>query len=326
MKALKFDLEVPFWCSFGDFSSLNIKLSYPFPPLTTLFGLIQNSLGKPAPHVIEDKTFYDKILNDYIEDFNHLKFSVIIRDSGEKIEDFVNIHKGNRKDGYERDFGTKLNDFINSSNKTSHLKEYVEENFEDLKFNTIMTKIKTYQFFLFLSGEDFNENNKETFEEIYKVLEDSDCLIIAEEIKRFWNDRNIQYHYWRYWISTQIIRQRLINPYFSIYLLSDVDEGEFSIENIKSVLENPKRPLYLGESDDIVNILNMSIVDIEKNNSNDISSVLPDIYSNCELIKIPSNLKFDSDKEFYTLCSIPYGELEEEIECYSYNGENFVFL
>ena len=54
MEALKFDLEVPFWCSFGDFSTLNIKLSYPFPPLTTLFGLIQNSMGKLAIHSLNN--------------------------------------------------------------------------------------------------------------------------------------------------------------------------------------------------------------------------------------------------------------------------------
>ena len=326
MKALKFDLEIPFWCSFGDFSSLNIKLSYPFPPLTKLFGLIQNYLGKPAPHIFNEKSLYDSAIESYVENFNHLNFSIIIRDSGEKIEDFVNIHKGNRKDGYERDLGSKLDNFIKSSNETSHLKDFIEENCENLSFKTILNKIKTYQFFLFVSDEDFDNRNKETFEDIYKVLEDSNCLIIIDEIKQYWSNENIQYGYWRPWISTQIIRQRLINPYFSIYVLSDLDEGEFSIENMKMALENPKRPLYIGESDDVVNILNLSIVDIEENKSNKISSILPDIYSNCELIKIPSNLKFDTENEFYTLCSIPNGDLDQEVECYSYDGEYFVFL
>lgn len=326
MKALKFDLEVPFWCSFGDFSSLNIKLSYPFPPLTTLFGLIQNSLGKPAPHIINEKSHYNSTIENYVENFNHLSFSIIIREAGEKIEDFVNIHKGNRKDGYERDFGPKLNNYINSSDETSHLKDFIEENCENLSFNSILNKIKTYQFYLFVSDKEFDSRHEETFDEIYKILDDSNCLHIIDEVKRYWNNKNIQYGYWKPWLSTQIIRQRLINPYFSIYVLSDIDTGEFSLENIKKALEDPKRPLYIGESDDVVNILGISIVDIEENVSNNISSILPGIYSNCELIKIPSNLKFDTENEFYTLCSIPNGDLDQEVECYSYDGENFVFL
>ena len=74
MKALRFDLEVPFWCSFGDFSSLNIKLSYPCPPLPTLFGLIQNAMGKEAIHNIHNKNIQKKLINQYIKDFKSMVF------------------------------------------------------------------------------------------------------------------------------------------------------------------------------------------------------------------------------------------------------------
>ena len=39
----------------------------------------------------------------------------------------------------------------------------------------------------------------------------------------------------------------------------------------------------------------MSIVDINESSSSKISSVLPGLYSNCELVKVPTNLKFDED-------------------------------
>lgn len=371
MKALKFDLEVPFWCSFGDFSSLNIKLSYPFPPLTTLFGLIQNALGKPSIHTIENNK---DIINQYLEDFSHLKFSICIKESGDKIEDFVNIHKNSReneeyesilKDYLEEfienkqyknyikgelsylkkysffkfllfdDFGTDIFDEIISfwenidedinmlendndlrkryeKKLNQHLSNYIDNSPNRVELKKELKNLKKFSFFKYLLKTDFGEDvfNK-----------------IMEYWTSFFNKPHENYEINKTWLSTQIIRQRLIEPYFSIYILSDLEnDEEFSLKNIKKALEDPKRPLYIGESDDVVNILGMSIVNIEENISNNISSVLPDIYSNCELIKIPSHLKFDTENEFYTLCSIPNGDLDQEVECYSYDGENFVFL
>ena len=127
------------------------------------------------------------------------------------------------------------------------------------------------------------------------------------------------------WLSTQINRQRLINPIFSIYITSD-DDGEFSLENIKNSLNNPKRPLYLGESDDVVNILNLSIVNIDESVSSNISSILPNLYSNSQLVKIPYNLKFNNNEDNFLLCSIPNSKLDKPVDCFTYNGENFVFL
>ncbi|WP_298523155.1 CRISPR-associated protein Cas5 [uncultured Methanobrevibacter sp.] len=310
MEALRFDLEIPFWCSFGDYSSLNIKLSYPCPSLTTLFGLIQNALGFEALHNIPNKSLQNKLKKQYTEYFNNLKFSIIICNSGELIEDYVNIHKGSReKDKLEDALKKKLDGLI-----TNHPNE------EDIK--EIMKYIKKYSFYNFLLDDDNQEYN----EIYYKVVNYEESLInvIIGYWEGFSNPNNL-YDINKIWLSTQINRQRLIEPKYSIYILSD-DEGEFSLNNIKNALENPKRPLYLGESDDVVNILNISLVNIEKTNSARISSIIPGLYSNSDLIKLPTNLKFNTQKEIYTLCSVPKGELDTIIECYEYDGERFVFL
>lgn len=304
MEALKFDLEIPFWCSFSDFSSLNIKLSYPCPPISTIFGLIQNALGKISLHCIDNSKVSKKIEKQYITDFNNLKFAIIIKNSGELIEDYLNIHKGNRKDSYERDLENNLKQLIKDHPYEKEIKKNIK-------------KISKYSFFTKLN---LNENN-----EILDDIIEYDRFII-EFIKNYWNSPIIEFNYNKTWLSTQINKQRLINPYFSIYLISEDKTGEFSLENIKKYLINPKRPLYIGESDDIVIINNVSIVDIEKNVSSKVDSIVPGIHQNSNLIKLPINIKFDTSKDNFTLCSIPNGDLNSPIECYEYDGENFVFL
>lgn len=311
MKALKFDLEIPFWCSFGDFSSLNIKLSYPCPPIPTLFGLIQNALGKESVHNIRDNRIKKELIKEYLDDFNSLKFAIIINDSGELIEDYVNIHKGSReKEKHEEDFKKDLENFIKD-----------HENKREIK--SILNKIKKFSFYDFLKNGIDNGGYEGILKELIEYDEDLPDVILShwDKYEKTIDNFNIN----KIWLSTQINRQRLINPFFSIYLISN-DNDEFSLENIKNALLNPKRPLYIGESDDLVNILNISIIEIETNESSLISSVIPGVYQNCDLVKLPTNLKFNKEEEFFTLCSIPKGELNENVGCYEYCGVNFVFL
>lgn len=310
MKALKFDLNIPFWCSFSDFTSLNIKLSYPVPPLTTLFGMILNAMGKPAVHSINNKKYKKQFEIDLINSFNDLKFSIILRNSGELIEDFTNIHKGSRnnKSAYEKELKNILNDY--------------EEKFEK-NFNLLFK----HEFYLYvINGKNDNDN----FNKTLRFLEENDFDFILEIINKFWKQKtkgNLGYNLNKYWMNTQINRQKIVNPYFTIYITSDND-SEFSIENIYKVLHNPIRPLYLGESDDVVDIINMDIVEIMESKSSGIVSIIPRIYSNSDLFKLPVNLKYNLDEsmDYHLICSLPYGNIEEEIDCFTFNGENFVFL
>lgn len=310
MKALRFDLNIPFWCSFGDFTSLNIKLSYPVPPLSTLFGMILNAMGKPAIHSIHDKDYRKQFELELVNSFNDLQFSILLRNQGELIEDFTNIHKGSRfkKSPYENE----LKDI---------LKEYEE------KFESNFNLLSKHDFYLYNINNEI-DNNK--FNETLKFIEENNLSFILDMINEFWKDKTegmLGHNLNKYWMSTQINRQKIINPYFTIYLLSNND-SEFSIDNIYNMLNYPQRPLYLGESDDVVDILNINIVDITESRSSEISSIIPGIFSNSELFKLPIDLKYNLDESInhYLVCSLPKGNIDEEIDCFTFNGENFVFL
>lgn len=312
VEVLKFNLNIPFWCSFSDFSSLNMRLSYSFPPLTTIFGLIQNAMGKPALHCCSDNKIIKKTQSEYMDNFNNLKFSIIINDFGEKIEDFINIHKGSRE---LENFESSLKDYLVKLIDKSNI---INENQLPNKINDLK-KFKFYNDILLDS-----EKSKECLE-LYK---ENNCLLIIEEIKKFWfnNSKGINgYNLNKDWISTQIYKQKIINPNFTIFISSTDLNGEWSIQNIMKCLKNPKRPLYIGESDDMVDITNIEIVDVDKIISSNISSVLLGVYNNSELVKVPLNLKYAIDNS-NKICSIPKGNLDEQIDCYTYNGENFVFL
>ncbi|WP_305513803.1 hypothetical protein [Methanobrevibacter sp. V14] len=241
-----------------------------------------------------------------MKDFNKLKFSIIVKNSGELIEDYLNIHKGNRKDKFEGNLKEELSILIKNHHHENEIKNKIKE-------------ISKYSFFINLSNR--NDNNLNEIENMIRWYDAS----LINYIQDYWFDPIINFNYNKQWLNTQINKQRLINPYFSIYLISEDISGEFSLNNIKNSLINPKRPLYLGESDDIVNIINISIVEINENNSSKVISIVPGIYQCSDLIKLPINIKFDNSKESLTICSIPKGDLGESIKCYEYNDENFVF-
>lgn len=309
VEALRFNIDVPFWCSFSDFSSLNIKFSYPFPPVTTLFGMIQNAMGKPALHEIskEDK----KIVKfEYINQFNSLKFSIILNDPGNIVEDFTNIHKGNREiEAFQNSLGECIKNIF--KNESKEVKDTIKH-------------LKSYEFYSYLKSN--NEIKK--YDKVLKIIRSNNCVYIFDVIKRFWisNSNGLKvYNCHKNWISTQINHQKIINPKFTIYITSS--SNEYSIYNIKNALKNPVRLLYLGESDDVVDIHNIEIVDIVETKSSNISSVLLGIHQNSQLVNVPFKLKYDEKVDrTRNVCSIPNGEIENEIDSYMYDGENFVFL
>ena len=147
-----------------------MRLSYSFPPLTTIFGLIQNAMGKPALHCCSDNKIIKKTQSEYIDNFNNLKFSIIINDFGEKIEDFINIHKGSRE---LENFESSLKDYLVKLIDKSNI---INENQLPNKINDLK-KFKFYNDILLDS-----EKSKECLE-LYK---ENNCLLIIEEIKKFW--------------------------------------------------------------------------------------------------------------------------------------------
>lgn len=328
MKVIRTDLEVPFWCSFSEYGTVNIRPTYPFPPPTTLFGLIQNALQKPALHDL-NKEEKKLIAPQYVESYSKLNFAIIIKENGKKIDDYLNIHKGSRE----------LEKFESS------LKEELEKKLDKLDLpedgkkliNKELNKLKSKKFMENLSEINKNKKVPEKDEKqtlgLLKLIKEFEADELITFIQEFWksSEKGINgYNLNKKWINTQINRQRLITPKYTIYIYSTDQNGEYSLDNIYHHLINPKRPLYLGESDDIVNINNIKMMEIngEETASSKIDSIIPGVYTNSQLVKIPVKLKNDiPNEEGHNLtCSIPLGELEEEVNCFESEGENIVFL
>lgn len=275
MKVLKFDVEIPYWCSFKQFGTVNIQQTYPFPPPPTIFGMIQNALGK--------------LQKDY-NGFEKLNFAIIVRNESEKLDDYSNIMKGNREQKSSR---SALRDELSS------------------KFKDVEKQLKKEG----LNEEKINEKKKE-----YE--------------RRFWDEKRNKlgaYAIEKIWMKTQVTRQKLINPKYSIFLKSH-DNAEHSLKNISEALRYPKRPLYLGESDDFV-IINMNkdgIMDAgnKEIQSSQIKSVIPGIHMNSHVVKIPNTKREQENtaKEGSIIVSIPKGDIGKPISCYEIDGENIVFL
>jgi CRISPR-associated protein Cas5h len=120
----------------------------------------------------------------------------------------------------------------------------------------------------------------------------------------------------------------LIKPEYVIYLQSD-NNGEYSNLNLYKCLQNPARPLYLGESDDILDIKVNYIDDFKDSiiKSVTVDSIVPGIMPNSTQVYIPVSLRFQAEAKVYKkIVSIPKGNFDKEIECFEYGKYKFVFI
>ncbi|MFW6046747.1 MAG: CRISPR-associated protein Cas5 [Candidatus Woesearchaeota archaeon] len=122
--------------------------------------------------------------------------------------------------------------------------------------------------------------------------------------------------------SSPLFREFLIKPEYEIFLVGD----ENNINSIYNYLINPVRPLYLGSSDDLVDIEVGEPIQVSMDESTEISSVLGGVYENSIIEKLP--YKFHKKgKNFileYKTISIPKSDklnLSEPITCLNYNNE-----
>ncbi|ATZ61746.2 MAG: CRISPR-associated protein Cas5 [Methanosarcinales archaeon Met12] len=317
MKLLKIDLNIPFWCSFAEYGTMNIQQTYPFPPPPTIFGMILNALGKPAVHTIDDTNAKQWLIKEYLCDYSKLRFSIVVRDMGEKIDDYLNILKGNRKieeeeANLEGEITKKIELFGNLDMKKQEVNKIANElkrqNIKNDDLKNIMDTLKQ-------KGATVKETNE-----------------LFDFIKQHWRGlpEKVKYEIRKYWLRSQVNRQRLIRPRYTIYIHSLDGSGDYSLNNLSFHLRTPKRLLYLGESDGIVDvgIEGDGLVEVEDENdaSSQISSVLPGVYQNSQLVKMPVKLRYDSSEKHKLLCSVPYGDIGEEVSCINVCGEYIVFL
>jgi CRISPR-associated protein Cas5h len=120
--------------------------------------------------------------------------------------------------------------------------------------------------------------------------------------------------------SSPMFKYFLVNPAYTIYLGGD----EQLLEGIKDALQNPSRPLYLGQSDDVVDVKVSSVIKTEKKLSGKVDSIFPGIKDNCEILKLPYKFQGEETLIYSPVLSLPASfpyTLGEEIEVYTFDSQ-----
>lgn len=122
--------------------------------------------------------------------------------------------------------------------------------------------------------------------------------------------------------SSPIFKEFLIFPKYDIYIAGNDD----IIHEINEKLKDPVRNLYLGSSDDMIDLNIFDCIQINLKIGKPIS-VVEGIYDNSTIEKIP--FKFNKKGKNFNLeekiVSIPNNIIDEEMEVYDFNGE-YVYL
>lgn len=85
-QVLTLGLTCPFWASFRNHSTVNVHVTYPFPPPSTIYGLINAARGKPQ---------------DWHDDRDAWQIAIVVERRGHLMETFSKIMKISRGDGDE---------------------------------------------------------------------------------------------------------------------------------------------------------------------------------------------------------------------------------
>ncbi len=123
--------------------------------------------------------------------------------------------------------------------------------------------------------------------------------------------------------SSPIFREYLVSPIYEIYIYGNEDK----IEKIYYALLQPMRPLYIGSSDDLVDIEVGKITEIKEISAKKIYSVVEGIHESCYIERIPYKF-IRNGKNFslvYKTISIPKRgilNLDKEIKCWRFGEEN----
>jgi len=121
--------------------------------------------------------------------------------------------------------------------------------------------------------------------------------------------------------SAPMFREFLVTPRYRVFLIGE----DGLLKEIYEKLQNPERPLYLGQSDDMVDILNLELMEIEETVSKEIHSIVKGIYEGCEVVKLPYKFSEDGKNLEEITISIPQEfplTIKEEIKCYRFDEKN----
>lgn len=122
--------------------------------------------------------------------------------------------------------------------------------------------------------------------------------------------------YQRSFPSAPMHREFLVKPRYCIYLAGE----ESVIEEIATALASSQRPLYLGQSDDMIDYTSPRMVEAEETKSNELDSIAEGVHPDCDVLRLPRRFVPEGDgwSLEYLLVSLPKdGKLKAatQIEC-----------
>lgn len=145
---------------------------------------------------------------------------------------------------------------------------------------------------------------------IRRTTKKKECDQCGGELKEIPN-------YKRRFSSSPMYREFLTSPVYNIYLIGK----QKLVEKLKRALKNPCRPLYLGNSENLVSIRTSEIQEVKKNETKYPDTVIEGIHPNSIIEKMP--YKFHKKGRRYQLeaktVSIPksgYIETEKPIDIF----------
>lgn len=125
-----------------------------------------------------------------------------------------------------------------------------------------------------------------------------------------------------------VIRQKIVGASYLVYIKSN----ESLLEEARSALMDPYWSLYLGESDDVVDVNSPEIVEVDKVSVERIHSIIPRFAEGCRLVKVPNRFIQQSKNSWHVepqLYSIPPEkdgiQLNEPKLAYPIGKRNVVF-
>lgn len=121
--------------------------------------------------------------------------------------------------------------------------------------------------------------------------------------------------------SSPMYRYFLVRPCFRIFIRG----SDSTIREIAQALQSPLRPLYIGQSDDVVVVSNIQEMEAKPTHSRIIHSVVEGVYPGCEVVKLPRRFRDLDTIEYISPLSVPHASpltLVREIPVWQYNESN----
>ncbi len=126
----------------------------------------------------------------------------------------------------------------------------------------------------------------------------------------------------RVYPSSPMFKEFLVNPQFRFYIAGEKD----IIELVRSSLINWNRPLYLGQSDDLVDITVSEIINLSDIITTRIDSLIEGVHPECIIENLPYKFNFDGNKYqlINKLVSIPIQrvEIQETYSAYQFKNDS----